>query len=196
MTKKLAKILCMLLCLITIATLFAACKDNTPVDNTPKDTDSSDDPNSNLDENGYEKDSITEKLGGRTVNMLVYNEGKDSIFPESSTEGTNLIVDTVYFRNLELEDRLDVVFDLTYEPGGWSYRTTFMEVAEKSGDNKIDVIASYSLWPSLMAQKGLLTNLKNLSYPELEKPWWPDAISDYEQNGALFYVHNNSSLMG
>ena len=198
MKTTLTKLLCGLLCLLMLTCAFAACKDNDVPQNTKdpnKDTDQGGDPDSNLDENGYEKDSINVDLGKRTMRMLVYNAGKDMIFPEESTEGADLIVDAVYSRNLDLEDRLNVVLDPTYVPAAWGERTTFMEVAEKCGENKIDIVATYSLWPALMLQKGLLTNLKNLTYPELEKPWWPDSIKDYEQGGGLYFVHNNSSLM-
>ena len=147
-----------------------------------------------MDENGYVLDSIDRTLGGREINILTYTTSKDYLAPEQSTNGTNYITDEVYMRNLDLEDRLGCTFNFVYVDGEWNDRTTFVSAAEKSGDTGVDIICSYSLWPSLLTVRGMLTNLKNLEYPELTKPWWPDSLSNYEVGGALYYVSNNSSI--
>jgi len=186
------KLLCLLLCLVTLLTVFAACKNDKPTDTeTQPPVETTD---GNLDENGYEKDSINQTFGGKSVKMLVWNEKKDELIPEQNTNGADLITDAIYSRNLELEARLDIYLDPVYVNGNWKERNTFMEAAEKAGDNNIDIVVSFASWPSLMAQKGLLTNLNALTYPELDKTWWPDTLSEYEQGGSLFFVANNSSI--
>lgn len=193
MKRSVLRLVCLLLCLLQFTVLFAACKKEPEV--TPTETtDNAQKGDGTVDENGYELDSINRTLGGKTVKLLMYERAKDYIMPEKHSNGADYIADEVYMRNLELEDRLKCVFEIDFKPGEWDDRNTFVSAAEKSGDNKVDVICTYSLWPSLLVVRGLLTNLNNLEYPELGKPWWPDSLSNYDVDGALYYVSDNSSI--
>ena len=193
MKRSVLRLVCLLLCLLQFTVLFAACKKEPEV--TPTETtDNAQRGDGTVDENGYELDSINRTLGGKTVKLLMYERAKDYIMPEKHSNGADYIADEVYMRNLELEDRLKCVFEIDFKPGEWDDRNTFVSAAEKSGDNKVDVICTYSLWPSLLVVRGLLTNLNNLEYPELGKPWWPDSLSNYDVDGALYYVSDNSSI--
>ena len=193
MKRSVLRLVCLLLCLLQFTVLFAACKKE-PEEKPTETTDNTQKGDGTVDENGYELDSINRTLGGKEVNILTYTTSKDYLAPEQHTNGANYITDEVYMRNLELEARLGCTFNFVYVNGEWNDRTTFVSAAEKSGDSNYDIICSYSLWPSLLVVRGLLTNLKNLEYPELSKPWWPDSLSNYEVEGALYYVSNNSSI--
>jgi len=59
-----------------------------------------------------------------------------------------------------------------------------------------DLIQTQSLFPATLATEGRLCNLRNLGYPDLEMPWWPDSVDQWTQAGSLFFIASNSSAMG
>lgn len=146
-----------------------------------------------VDENGYELDSIDRTLSGKTIRMLVDSSSKGDVWPEESTNGKYVTNDRTYLRNLQLVERLECNVEIVDGPGEWTGMTKFIQVAEQAQDYELDLICAYSLIPAVLAQRGLLVNLNNLKYPELEKPWWPEMLSSWENDGALYFVSSNSS---
>ena len=145
------------------------------------------------DENGYVLDDIPEQNhNGQKVTVLVYKEGKSMILPDEDN-ALNLVHNTVYMRNVAVEERLGIEFEPIYCDGGWNYQTEFIAKATLAGEN-YDLIASYSLWPQVLAVQGHLYNLKNQIYPNLDQPWWCQSVREWEQHGSLFFVTSNSNL--
>ena len=145
------------------------------------------------DANGYLLDDIPEQNhNGKTVTVLVYEEVKGSILPDEDNAG-NLVEHTVYMRNLAVEDRLGITFEPIYCKAAWAEKDTFMAKATLAGEN-YDLIASYSLWPQVLAVQGYLYNLKNLEYPQLDQHWWCQSVKEWEQHGSLFFVTSNCSV--
>ena len=167
MKATLTKTLCLLLSLFAVVGVLSACNQQPPPSVDTEQRYEEDTTDGKYDANGYEKDSITETFGGETVRILVWNEKKDELIPENDTNGVDVITDEIYMRNLAIEDRLKISIDPVYVNGNWAERDAFMEAAEKAGANNIDIVTSFACWPALMAQKGLLSNLNNLVYPEL-----------------------------
>lgn len=145
------------------------------------------------DANGYLLDDIPEQNhGGQKVTVLVYKEGTSQILPDEDN-ALNLVHNTVYMRTVSVEERLGIEFDPIYCDGGWTYQTEFISKATLAGEN-YDLIASYSLWPQVLAVQGHLYNLKNQIYPNLDQPWWCRSVKEWEQHGSLFFVASNSSV--
>ena len=145
------------------------------------------------DANGYLLDNIPEQNhNGKTVTVLVYQEVKNSVLPEEDNAG-NLVDHTVYMRNIAVEERLGIEFDPIYCKSAWSEKETFLAKATLAGEN-YDVIATYSLWPQVLAVQGYLYNLKNQEYPQLDQPWWCQSVKEWEQHGSLFFVTSNCSV--
>ena len=145
------------------------------------------------DENGYLLDDIPEQNhGGQTVTVLVYKEGRSQILPDVDNP-ENLVHNTVYIRNVAVEERLGIKFEPIYCDGGWTYQNEFISKATLAGEN-YDLIASYSLWPQVLAVQGHLYNLKNQIYPNLDMPWWCQSVQEWEQHGSLFFTTSNSSV--
>lgn len=198
MKKNLLKCLCLLLCICTILPLAVSCKkgdeggdDGSSV--TTKSESSVNDDGVLVDENGYELDSIDRTLTGKTIRMLVDSSSKGDVWPEESTNGKYVTNDRTYLRNLALMERLECNVEIVDGPGEWSGMTNFIQIAEQAQDYELDLICAYSLVPAVLAQRGLLVNLNNLQYPEFEKPWWPNMLESWENDGALYFVSSNSS---
>ncbi|MBO7176411.1 MAG: hypothetical protein J6W14_03480, partial [Clostridia bacterium] len=145
------------------------------------------------DANGYLLDDIPEQNhGGQKVTVLVYKEGTSMILPDEDNP-LNLVHNTVYMRNVAVEERLGIEFEPIYCDGGWNYQTEFISKATLAGEN-YDLIASYSLWPQVLAVQGHLYNLKNQIYPNLDQPWWCQSVREWEQHGSLFFATSNASV--
>ena len=95
---------------------------------------------------------------------------------------------------IELETRLNVNLNISRVNGSFQQKAAFLEAARKAGENSMDLICSFSLWPSILATENLLVDVKTLSYPNLDKPWWPASTEEWSQYGKLFFVSSNSSL--
>ncbi len=196
------RILLLFFTLCMVLTVLAGCKNDpapkpdtgteggTTDSNTPATPD-------NVDENGYELDSIPADVdfGGKTVNMLCWNELIHYIIP---TDEESVKPDTVeyelYMRGFELEERLNIKFNITETPGSYGQREQFMTTMRNAATGDFDVVCSYSLLPPVLASEGRLYNLNNLDYPELSKPWWTESVTSWEQFGALYFVADNSHV--
>ncbi len=144
------------------------------------------------DKNGYLLDDIPEQNhGGETISVLVYKQAQNHILPEE--EGVDVIQSKVYMRSAAVEERLGIKFEPIGENAAWADQTTFIAKATMAGEN-YDLIASYSLWPQVLAVQGHLYDLNQCAYPNLDMPWWCESIAEWEHNGKLFFVTSNSSV--
>lgn len=147
------------------------------------------------DENGYIKDTIPDiTYGGEVLQLLCWEEARDLVAPVDSGGGSDEVQEHVYLRLLRVENRLAVRLDVSTVPGNAQNRDTFLNQARKANDVGYDLICSFSLNPSVLAQEGLLYNLNNLDYPELGMPWWPESITEWEQYGGLYFIASNSAV--
>lgn len=195
MKKRILRIVCLMLCLCSLLACFAACKkdEEEANDDTSVTTAGEAGDGFETDENGFVKDTINRTLGGKEVRILMDTSSLNDVMPQEFTSGGNAIQDKAYTRNLNLAMRLECTFKTFTAPGEWANMTEYITVAEKAGDNDIDIICAFSLVPPLLQSRGLLSNLANLEYPQLEMPWWPESVRGWEHNGAIYYVSNTSS---
>ena len=192
-----------LLCLLTVLLLlpaFASCKktqDDVPDGTSGGETVATlepEEPKWELDENGYVKDTIPEmNCRGKEIHVLCWDENVLNVLPKD-VGSKNVVQEEVYLRRLNLETRLNIKFKVSTTPGNAQKRDSFLTQARKANDEQYDLICSFSLHPSVLAQEGLLYNLNNLTYPQLEMPWWPESITEWEQYGGLYFIASNSSV--
>ena len=197
-TKRFLKIVCLLLCLFAVAGAALSCagKKKDPARDEPGTTAATADQDSDVDEKGYLKDTLGGKdYGGKEVKILSW-ENNLYLFPE--TEGENdPVMSVVYKRDRAVEERLNVNYSITKKrSSASSNKTEAMELYNvvAVGSEPFDVVASYSLYPPLMAFNGLLYDLNTLEYPETEKPWYPKNLDQWEVYDRLFYITGNSAV--
>lgn len=150
------------------------------------------------DENGFVVDDIPDTTyDGKIINIVGWENAKDYTLPDDGGDGGAQLLSMIYLNRLSVEARLDVQFEINYMvgkggDGGASQEALINEIS--SGASKYDLIQNYSLFPAVMAQRGLLVNFNNLEYPHLNMPWWPESIrAQWEQYDSLYFVANNSS---
>ena len=195
-----AKIVCLLLCLLMVSAMAISCsgkkKDPIKDDSSTKTSVVTDDPNSDYDEKGYLKDSLGDKnYGGKEVQILSW-KNNPYLFPDEEGEN-DPVMQLVYSRDRTVEEKLNVNFSITKKTSSASSnRTEAMELYNvvATGADPFDVVASYSLYPPLMAYNGLLYDLNTLEYPETDKPWYPKNLHQWEVYDRLFYITGNSAV--
>ena len=191
-----------LLALLMCAVAFAACsgKDQPTQTDTgtgvsePNGTGEETLPAVETDANGYVLDSIPADVNyhGKQINLLCWQENIDRVLPLEA--GKDELQQEVYLRSLRLAARLNIELNVSKVAGNWQNRETFLQAARLSNESEYDLICAFSLVPSVLAQEGVLYNLNTLNYPELEKPWWPESITEWEQYNSLYFIANNSSI--
>ncbi len=192
--KKSVRLLTLLLAMLSVMLLFAACKgkEEDPTVTQPSGETA---PPLDLDENGYQNDTIPEgtDFGREVVKVLTWESKAPFLFSEGYNEDE--VNNTIFRRQAALEERLNFTFDIVDNvKGEWADMDEWLEAGRNSADLEIDLIGTFAKWPSVLAQEGLLCNLNNLDFPDREMPWWPKAIDDWEQSGALYYIAENSSI--
>ena len=205
MKKNILRVVCIVLLLSAILPMAISCKKNTNQDindnsqATDDVVDATDDSTADssfeTDENGFIKDTINRKLEDTEITILMDESSIVDVMPEREQIENNTIAENSYKRKLSLEKDLGCKIKIIKAKGEWGGMNDYILAAEKAGYDSagVDILCSFSLVPSQLVSKGMLTNMNNLEYPQLEMPWWPKSIENWQHSGALYFVANNSS---
>ena len=95
-------------------------------------------------------------------------------FVEMDTGDT--VVDTIFFRNLAVDERLGVTISANLIPGDNSNQVPFVEHAMAAilagGDCEYDMIGCYSMCGGTLATRNAITDLSELEHLNFDMPWW------------------------
>ena len=202
---KLAKITALFLAALMCAAMIAACADGAGTDGTtassvapsPDASNSITDRPANVDEEGYLLDSLPELDFGDTDVWMLYDTkfSMPEYFVDSESGET--VNDAIYQRNMKVEERLKVKLKFKGELGNDKNQEVFVGTAMndvKSGDNLYSLYGAYSRTIPLLSMQGGLQNLLETEYFDVEKPWWPDALTnECTINGKLFFATGDIS---
>ena len=204
-TTVLARILALLLMLCMLVSVFAACatEDEEGSGNPEESTvatggDGSDEVGADTDEKGYLKDNLPKDLKiDREIRILYSQKHKDWICVDEEGSAAGVVEKAIYDRWQDVQDRLGVEVLWIAEPGQWNNtKDTFIQKVETNSNTgtAFDAVASYNLFPGALANKGLLENLADTEYIELEQPWWPKSyIDEMMVNDTIYGLVENSS---
>lgn len=167
------KVLALVLALLMLVALFAACKDKP------------NDPNNKPGGDATDTDDIViKKFGGEDYKIL-YN----SVIPSgdynefTGSLGGDLVQYAVEERKYEVEKQFDVNVSITEIKGGWGERKDFTAAvrAEKmsGGNDGYDLIATHSVYLGWMGIEGLGKDMADYpDYIHFNKPWWNQNLYD------------------
>lgn len=151
------------------------------------------------DEYLFEDDSLPDDLDfdGQTITVLYREEEVDEFFIEAQTG--DVVDDAVYRSNNNVMERLNINLDVVKKRGNATDdRIAFINYVGdtvKAGDDAFQLVAclTYNM-PSLI-QNGLLLNLLDVQYLDVDKPWWAQGLVEYGTlGGKLFFVSGDISL--
>ncbi|MBR5445656.1 MAG: extracellular solute-binding protein [Clostridia bacterium] len=171
------KMTALVMALLLAMPLFASCGETTETIETESAADTA------AAETEAEDTSLKTELpagldfGGESV--TIHARGDDDSFLEVYTEEQNgdVLNDAVYNRNAAVEELLNVDI-IGFRGGGWmSYYDGNSDVPKikasiTAGDNAYQCIAGWNSRIASLAMEGYLLDLNDMSYLDLEKPWW------------------------
>ena len=197
--KTFARLLALLLALLTIAMVGVACTQDTG--------DTDDEGSSGLvddryDINGRLNDNLPDSLNyeGETISIMTWGDVENPEFEQENVTGDN-VRDAIYDRNNQIEDRLNVELKFTSVPGPYnglmSSYIGHVDAIYQANTQDYDIIASYSRAQGTLAVQGYLYNLATVksSYIDLEMPWWPQQLVETVSfgPGGYYFVSGDMS---
>lgn len=113
-------------------------------------------------------------FGGEEVIIHVLGDAifKQEVVAEEQTG--EILNDTIYNRNRDIEERLNVKIT-PYIGAGWTDYTSEMSTVRASitaGDNQWQLIAGWAAQIPSMIPEGLFIPLDDMQYLDFDAPWW------------------------
>lgn len=192
-----AKVVCLLTALLLMAGALSACgeKDTPPGDGTQPPSQDTNGPGGNdedlYDSKGYLKDSLPETYDFDS-DFQIYTwddqQAWEWVDADSEVEGT--LMQKLVERQRNVEDRFGVTIQLTKVHGSWDQRTAFIQTLAnnvQSNMHTYDLVGQYTPAAGIGAMQGLYYDLNEVPYFDLEKPWWPELISQTATIGDKLY---------
>lgn len=133
------------------------------------------------------------ELDYRGETVTIHSRGDDESYYEVvSDELTGEVVnDEIYTRNLTVSDRFNVNIE-AYKAETWeSYNNAVasLRASIASGDGAYNIVAGWSARIPALSLEGLLLDLNQFEYLDLEKPWWnQSAVKELQIAGQLHLV--------
>ena len=139
----------------------------------------------------FMEDNLPEDLdfGGTAVNTFGWEEVAIIEFFAEEMNG-DVVNDAVFQRNQVVEERLNVSLGYTLAPGNNANHQAWAGTVMSStmaGDGANDIIAGYSMAPTILAYNRVLIDLLTLDYIDFAMPWWPSSLIDEAVCGGKLY---------
>ena len=180
------RVLTFLLAMLMIAALFGCGKDEKKDDQTTE---------SSVAESETEQTVELPKLN-REVNMCIGGGGEEILWISEDT--STVISNAVYHKNISIENTLNCILNISYEPVVWNTRNEFytkVSTAVMNDEHLYDVVAAYSPLPPQMVVNGLMQRMDTLQYLDFTKEWWPDSlVSELTVDGRVYMLSGDASL--
>lgn len=148
------------------------------------------------DANGYLMDDLPANLNfDDDIRILHWTEA-DLFNPDE--EEKDFVDHSVYTRNLNVESRLNITFEWIPAQGHWPSEQSFLTNVQNAyiggEQSRYDIIATYSQTAGLISTKGLVIDLYSVDYLNLEKPWWPNSLTeDFTVGDKLWFASGDIS---
>lgn len=127
------------------------------------------------------------KFDGQKYRVLTYNSSENYIATPEAQHG-DVLEDAVYERNKKIEERFDVVIDVTKNT---SHRETgaLLEKTVASTSDDFDVYAGHAIVSGGNAVNGMFINWKDVEHVNFSKPWWnQNSVEALTLNDRLYLV--------
>ena len=114
-------------------------------------------------------------------------------------ETGDLLNDTVYKRNITVEDRFGVDITTYTLPCSWGTESDDFNATLRSsimaGDGAFDLVAGYAATIPALVSDGLFYDWNKLDYVDFSKPWWSELVAEeLTINGKMFLATGDLSL--
>lgn len=186
------RIICALLAFLILVPVVTACAKNTDDGKTTNPVTTSVNDAGDETDRTQIKDTLPGDLdfGGAAWRILVRDDAFLSEF-YAEEASADIVEDTIYNRNITVEDRLNVTIEIIrgVPSGAYNEELANIRTTVSAGDDAYDAIAGYSIHVVKLMAEGLFINLNDIGYLDLSQPWWPESIqNEMTFNGALYFI--------
>ncbi len=178
----------LLLALLAAAPSFSACGADTPAgtsaDVQPEDT-------TPVTTSRW-LDSLPEELDFGGKEIVINVRGDANAMMEVAVDGENgdVLNDAIYYRNRDVEERLNVKITRFDGAGYANYNSELARIRSSvaAGDNAWQLIAGWGSNTSFLVLENLFQPLDTLDYLNLDAPWWTQSIVEAKAVGGHNYL--------
>ncbi|MCL2773400.1 MAG: hypothetical protein FWD71_08615 [Oscillospiraceae bacterium] len=183
MSKTIIRIISAFLVFTLILVSFTACKNNGG--GTIKETSASDPANSDsLAGTGETTAEITDSLpdglnfNGATINIYHFGSDDTKDYDAMGEMGGDIVLDAVYQRNRDTEERLNVKLNWIAGSSDWDQFPNQVNTAMLAGVSDYDLIMEENSRAFQHTLRGYFVNLTDAQYIDLDQPWWYSKMMD------------------
>lgn len=135
-------------------------------------------------------------FGGSDFNILLRTHVSEEFKSEGETG--EIVNDTVYRRNVKVEERFNIRFHMIDTAGTWGEQDNFLGKIRNSisaGDSSYDLIAGYAAYIANLTDGGYFFNWKDIPHIDYGASWWNQTlINDLTINGRLYFMTGDLAL--
>ena len=177
----------LLCCLLVLSTMLSACR-NDKVD--PSQTDGGEQETHGAGDPLVELLPANVKMDGRSITMATEYVDQHGF---NLTDYTgDPIEDTLYERNMYIEERFDVILEYIEAEGAATVRN-----AHLSQTAVCDLVYPNPSHLGSLMTEGMLTDMLSLQYLNLEQDWWNQSqVTGWTCNDHLYVAAGDSTIMG
>jgi len=110
-----------------------------------------------------------------------------------------IVNDAIYFRNLAVEDRLNIKMNIFTTAGEWENMDNYKKTVKNSilgGTGAYDLITGYQVFMVSTIYEGLYKDLNQIKYLELSNPWWTQKINgEMTVNNRIYLATGDASVV-
>ena len=119
-------------------------------------------------------DSLPDDLDFNETSINIYHFGSDNTknYDAVGEIGGDIVLDAVYQRNRNTEERLNITLNWIEGSNGWDNFPAQVNKAMLAGVDDYDIIMEENSRAFQQALRGYFHNLMNADYIDLGKPWW------------------------
>ena len=139
----------------------------------------------------FKPDNLPEDLDFEGSEVHTFGWEEVSVIEFFAEEMTGDVVnDAIFQRNQIVEERLNVAMTFTLAPGNNANHQAWANTVISStmaGDGANDIVAGYSMAPTILAFQRVLIDLMTLDYLDFGMPWWPESLQKEATCGGKLY---------
>ena len=137
-------------------------------------------------------------LGGKTVTIHVRGDDGSMLEVNTDTENGDILNDTIFRRNRDLEERLNFKLSM-FEGEGWAnYGQEVNKIRSSiaAGDNAWQIISGWGLNITPLALENCFYDLTGMPYLDTTKPWWNQAaVKGLTLGGGMYFATGDVSVL-
>ncbi|MBQ2863132.1 MAG: hypothetical protein IJE84_03060, partial [Clostridia bacterium] len=200
--KNAKKLLCMLLLVCLVIPVFASCIKQ-PADTTAQTGDSTDTGTADIDNKNSVLEVPEKTFDGYEFVFFTGSNVSTCPYIFTADEEDNAIDEAIYRRNLKIEDQYDIsikeIREIKDSAAGAGAAYMAITKAYGSNDALYDAAVASAYDCGTLASGGMLADLRDYGYINLEKDWWDQAANEqltiydrtYFTAGDISYIDDN-----